>query len=69
MGYLAGRGVPSIEEALAEIFLQPVLDPFRRLVNAETLAALVEVAMPVTLEVAEVTVGGRGRRRGQRAGR
>ncbi len=55
MGYLAGRGVPSIEEALAEIFLQPVLDPFRRLINAETLAELVEVAMPVTLEVAEMT--------------
>ncbi|MCB0255753.1 MAG: hypothetical protein KDI55_18715, partial [Anaerolineae bacterium] len=47
---------PSIEEALAEIFLQPVLDPFRKLVNAEMLAALTEVVMPVAVEMAEVTV-------------
>ena len=26
MGYLAGRGVPSIEDALTEIFLQPIHD-------------------------------------------
>jgi glycosidase len=32
--YLDGRGVPSIDEALKEIFLQPVLYPFRELVNA-----------------------------------
>ncbi|MCB0203703.1 MAG: alpha-amylase [Anaerolineae bacterium] len=56
MGYLAGRGVPSIEEALAEIFLQPVLDPFRKLVNSDTLGALTEVVMPVAVEMAEVTV-------------
>jgi len=31
--YLNGRGVPSIEEALKEIFLQPVHTPFRELVN------------------------------------
>ena len=34
--YLNGRGVPSIEEALREVFLQPVLQPFRDLVNAGT---------------------------------
>ena len=32
--YLAGRGVPSIEEALREVFLQPVHYPFKELVNA-----------------------------------
>lgn len=31
--YLNGRGVPNIEEALKEIFLQPVHGPFRELVN------------------------------------
>jgi glycosidase len=33
-GYLNGRGVPSIEEALREIFLQPIHQPYRELVNA-----------------------------------
>ncbi len=33
--YLGGRGVPSIDEALWEIFLQPVHQPFKELVNAE----------------------------------
>ena len=32
--YLAGQGVPSIEEALRETFLQPIHYPFRELVNA-----------------------------------
>ncbi len=31
--YLAGRGVPSLEEALREIFLRPLLSAFRELVN------------------------------------
>ena len=38
--YLDGRGVPSIEEALREVFVQPVLTPFRKLVNAETFRQL-----------------------------
>jgi glycosidase len=38
--YLNGRGVPNIEEALQEIFLQPVHDPFRDLVNGATLRQL-----------------------------
>jgi glycosidase len=33
-GYLNGRGVPNIDEALREIFLQPILNPFRELMNA-----------------------------------
>jgi hypothetical protein len=32
--YLAGRGVPSIEEALKETFLRPIHYPFKELVNA-----------------------------------
>jgi len=31
--YLGGRGVPSIETALQELLLQPVLQPFREIVN------------------------------------
>jgi len=34
--YLDGRGVPDIEEALREVFLQPVHHAFRELVNADT---------------------------------
>ncbi len=33
--YLDGRGVPSIEEALRELFLQPIQQPFKELVNAD----------------------------------
>ncbi|HSF82043.1 MAG TPA: alpha-amylase family glycosyl hydrolase [Anaerolineales bacterium] len=40
--FLNGRGVPSIEAALAEIFLQPIHAPFRNLVNAGQLSWLIE---------------------------
>lgn len=40
--YLNGRGVPSIEEALRELFLQPIHQPFRELVNAGHLRWLIE---------------------------
>ncbi len=40
--YLGGRGVPSIEEALKEVFLQPIHEPFRELVNAGHLRWLVD---------------------------
>jgi glycosidase len=33
--YLGGRGVPSVDEALWEILMQPVHQPFKELVNAE----------------------------------
>lgn len=33
--YLEGRGVPSIEEALQDLLVQPVQQPFRALVNAD----------------------------------
>ncbi len=37
---LAGRGVPSIDEALAELRLEPIRRPFEELVNAELLGRL-----------------------------
>jgi hypothetical protein len=40
--YLGGRGVPSIEEALREVFLQPVHYPFKDLVNAGAFGWLIE---------------------------
>jgi glycosidase len=41
--YLNGRGVPSVEEALREIFLQPVHGPFKELVNADSFRWLIGV--------------------------
>jgi glycosidase len=38
--YLNGRGVPDIEQALQEVFLQPVHYPFRELVNADAFRRL-----------------------------
>ncbi|MFC2015330.1 alpha-amylase family glycosyl hydrolase [Chloroflexota bacterium] len=40
--YLDGRGVPSIEDALREAFLQPVHQPFRELVNPTTFRRLLD---------------------------
>ncbi len=40
--YLGGRGVPDIEEALKEIFLQTVHTPFRELVNAGQIRWLID---------------------------
>jgi glycosidase len=40
--YLDGRGVPSVEEALREIVLQPVHVPFKEVVNARSCSALLE---------------------------
>ena len=39
--YLNGRGVPSIDEALQEIFLQPIHTPFNELVNPGQLQWLI----------------------------
>jgi len=41
-GYLGGRGVPSIEEALREVFLQPVHYPFKEMVNADMFRRLLD---------------------------
>ncbi|MEJ2635453.1 MAG: alpha-amylase family glycosyl hydrolase [Calditrichia bacterium] len=40
--YLDGRGVPNMEEALRETFLQPIHRPFKELVNAEMFRALMD---------------------------
>lgn len=40
--YLDGRGVPSVDEAMKEIFLRPILQPYRRLVNAVFFTDIIE---------------------------
>jgi len=42
---LGGRGVPSIDDAAREIHLQPIHQPFRELINAETLRQLLDAEM------------------------
>ncbi len=42
--YLGGRGVPSIDEALRETFLQPLHQAFKELVNADVLQRLASAA-------------------------
>lgn len=42
-GYLNGRGVPGIEEALKEIFLKPIHDPFKGLVNTDVFSKLTAI--------------------------
>ena len=44
---LSGRGVPSIEEALRELVLTPVLSPFSAVVNADTFRRLMNELAPV----------------------
>ncbi len=43
--YLNGRGVPSIQEALKETFLQPIHGPFKELVNASTFRRLMDARL------------------------
>jgi glycosidase len=43
--YLDGRGVPSVEETLKEIILQPVHFPFRELTNAEMITRLLDARL------------------------
>jgi glycosidase len=45
MSYLQGRGVPSIEDAIKEIFLQPIHEAFKDLVSAEMFQRLADAAM------------------------
>jgi hypothetical protein len=40
--YLNGRGVPSVDAALREIFLRPIHNPFKELANAGQLRALID---------------------------
>ncbi len=55
--YLNGRGVPSIENALLEVILQSVLQPYQALLNPATIAAFHTArALPDNAElVAELT--------------
>ena len=46
--YLNGRGNPNLEETLQEILLQPLLTPFRELVNPENFAHLLEMRLQVS---------------------
>ena len=39
---LNGRGAPSIDEAMQDMLLRPVHEPFRALVNAEMLRRIIE---------------------------
>jgi glycosidase len=43
--YLDGRGVPSVEETLKEIILQPVHFPFRELTKAEMITRLLDARL------------------------
>jgi len=42
--FLAGRGVPSVGEAMKELFLQPLHYPFKALVNADLFGRLIAAA-------------------------
>jgi glycosidase len=58
VSYLAGRGVPSIEDALTEIFLQPVHEPFKELISAGMFqrlidAAQAEIEVEIVIDAAE----------------
>jgi glycosidase len=45
MEYLNGRGVPSVDLAMKEIFLQPVHYPLRELINADVFTQLIEAQL------------------------
>ncbi len=52
--YLNGRGVPNINEALDQLLLEPIQQPFREMVNADHLRwLLTEPADKVRLQVTE----------------
>jgi glycosidase len=54
-GYLGGRGVPSIEEALRELMLQPIHRPLRELISAELFRRLLAVrVLPALIRDDEV---------------
>ncbi|MBN1814433.1 MAG: alpha-amylase [Anaerolineae bacterium] len=46
--HLNGRGVPNVDEALTEIVLASVLEPFRELVNADVFRRLMEASQRVS---------------------
>jgi len=46
--YLNGRGVPSIDEALRELLLAPILNPLRKLINPQSLRAIYQARVKKT---------------------
>jgi len=56
--YLDGRGVPSIDEALREVFLQPVHAPFMELVCGSTFQRLMDVGTALRDSSAEAMLDG-----------
>ncbi|NWF69849.1 MAG: alpha-amylase [Chloroflexi bacterium] len=48
--YLGGRGVPNMEEALQELFVQPIHTPFKTLLNAPMLEKLLNARVLETEE-------------------
>jgi hypothetical protein len=59
--YLAGRGVPSISEAINELMLQPVLNPFREIANPGYFkylygAQLVDATAPISAALLDEAV-------------
>lgn len=54
--YLNGRGVPSIEEALREVLLQPIHQAFKELVNALSFRQLMAGREPAPLEKREAAL-------------
>lgn len=59
--FLNGRGVPDIEQALKETFLQPILMPFKDIVNADRIkdfidSQIVEPKRQIDPEVKEIQV-------------
>lgn len=51
--YLNGLGVPSIEETMREIFLQPIHHGFKELVNAHTFRRILDLRTEITRGTAE----------------
>jgi glycosidase len=52
---LNGRGVPSIKEALREVFLQPIHQPFKELVNSDLFRRLIAARVIESASEAEST--------------
>ena len=58
---LAGAGVPSVERALQEMLLQPVLAPFRKVCDADLWAQVLGISprtVEITIEVADEELSG-----------
>ncbi len=59
---LDGRGVPSIDAALAEIVLRPVLEPFGEMVNADVFRRSIEASQQVSEPALSIAKGSANQR-------